>query len=100
MTAINWSNMTSPQDFLAAANTNSAGTFWTGMLVLIILVLFLAMISFGAEAALMVSLFIGMMLGIFLLYLGLISPTVVGIITGIEIFMVLYFMYSSRQQQY
>lgn len=94
---VNWTNITSAGDLLQVANTNTAGTFWNGILFMIMFVLFMALLAFGADVALMVSLFIGLMLGTALLYLGLVSSTVVGIIVGCLLFMIIYFMYSSRQ---
>lgn len=93
-----WNNVSDVGDLLAVANTTTGGVFWSGILTMIVLVLFMSLLAFGAETALLVSLFIGLMIGTFLLYMGLVSTLVVGVIVGLLFFSILYLMYTSRQQ--
>jgi len=81
-TLINFSNMTSPQALLTAPNVVTHGYFWTGMLWMFIIVMFMAMLNFDLEIAFMAAMFVGMLAGILLLYAGLISPLWLGVIIG------------------
>ena len=94
-TYANWSNVTTFNDWLQVGNTNSGGTFWGGMLCSFVAVLFLSMLNFGVEAAAMTALFLGIMVGIFLLYMGLISTTILGALVGLEIILIIYAVFSS-----
>ena len=88
--AVNWTNITNPAQFLATPNTNTGGYFWTTMLFTLVIILTLSFIQFGIEIALLVALFIGILAGIFLFYLGLVSVTWLGMLVGFELFLVIY----------
>lgn len=92
-------NMTSFGDILSHANTMTQGTFWTGMYWMFIIVAFLSSLALGFEIAIMVAFFGGLVLGIFLLYLGLITGTTLGVTIASLFFVILYLMYSSRSQR-
>ena len=92
---INWSNVTTPIQVLAGANDNSGGWFWTTGWFMFIIVLFMAMLGFGAEASLLVSCFIALISGVLLLYLGLIPLYILAIPLGIMLSLMIYKVYSS-----
>lgn len=96
---INWSNVSNFNDVLVAANTQSSGAFWTSILYMVVFVAFLAMIPFGFETAAIASLFLGIMLGVFMLYLGLTSMLWVGVLVGFEIFIFIYIGWASGRNQ-
>lgn len=99
MTIINWSNVTTAGDFLAAANTATGGYFWTGVLYMFVIILIMALIPFGMEIAILASLFIGIIAGIMLLYLGLISKLWLGILIACELFAIIYVVIMSPRNQ-
>lgn len=96
---VNFSNMTNPIDMLAAANTHSGGMFWSWSLFIFITVLGLGLMQFGGETALLVALFGGMVVGTLMFYMGLIGIGTVGIIVGALLFLIIYMIATSRQNQ-
>ena len=82
MGIVNFSNMTTPQAFLDAPNVTTGGWFWTSCLLMFTVVMFLSTVGMGMEVALMASLFAGLLVGILLLYAGLISPLWLGVMVG------------------
>jgi len=92
-------NVTSLSDILSLANTTTDGTFWTGMYWLFIVVVFISSMAFGVEIASVMAFFSGFILGIILLYLGLINIITLGMSEAILLFLVIYLMYSSRTQR-
>lgn len=93
----NMSNVDTLQEILALANTNSGGAFWTGMYWMIILILLLSTQIFGFEASMIIAFFGGLIIGLPLLYLGLINVVVFGITCSVLIFAVIYLIYSSNK---
>ena len=96
----NWSEITVAQDILQVANANSGGFFWTGILYMVTIILMVIFIPFGFEAALLTSGFIGMTIGIILLYSNLISWQWFLPLPGMILFTILYIVWSSRQDTY
>lgn len=97
MVDFNWSNVTSWQDFLTAANTNTGNWFWAVMGVFLpFIIATIVLLPTGWEAALMGGAFVGFILSILLAYAGLVAWWVVGTFVGIIIFMILYIYWSSR----
>ena len=93
----NWTAINSWEDFLAVANTNSGGWFWTGINLMIFLVLFISLNQYGWEAALMSSAFFGLIISIFLVYMNLVAWWISGMFIGIILLMFMYLAWSSRQ---
>ncbi len=58
---------------LGAANANTGGYTFIGLLVMMQIIILIAMLGFGFEAAILASAFIAMIAGLFLTYLGLMS---------------------------
>lgn len=96
-TMVNWDNMSSAGDFLMKANASANDWLFTSIDVLVIGILFVSLtIGFGWESALLVSSFIGFMLSVLFLYMGLVSYTVVGFFVGAIILTIMYIIWSSR----
>ena len=73
---INWSNVTTMNDYLAIPNTNTGGWFWTTLLYMVIFIELITLsIGFGIESALMVCAFSLVILGLISSTLGLTSFT-------------------------
>lgn len=69
--ATNWSNINTFEDMLLEANAHSP--FWTMILFMIWAVISITFIPFGFSVALISSGFIGGLVGLFLVYMGLVS---------------------------
>lgn len=95
--ANNMSNIDSLQKVLSLANTVTNDAFWTGMYWMILLVILLTTMVFGFETAMITTFFGGLIFGMFLLYLGLINPLVLGCTSGILIFAVIYLIWSGNK---
>ena len=95
----NWSNVNNATAFLQTANTNTSGYFWPSILYMVVALLFFAMLNFGFEAAALVSLFIGIIIGTLLVYMDLVSMLSLGVLVGAELFLFIYLMFSSSKNQ-
>jgi hypothetical protein len=94
MVDINWTNASSSiQGFVVTPNTATGGWFWTGMLWMLIIIIFLGTINFGFEVALMFSCFAALLIGVPLMIMGLVSTWVIGIFIGLFLFSVVLFMF-------
>jgi len=98
MTAVNWSNVTDLGQIPAAANTASNGTFWVAMLYMLWIVLIFMFIGFGWEVAILSSSFLALVLGLLLVYTGLISFQTVLVFVGVILFMFLYIIWTSKKK--
>ena len=90
-------NLTSFQNLLNSANTTTDGTFWTGIYWMFIVIVFILSMAFGFEVAVILSMFAGMTVGMFLLYLGLINSITFGVSIATLLFMVVYLIYTSNK---
>jgi len=99
MVSVNWSSVITPSDFLQTANTTSGGWFWTAVLYMVVIVLTMSMIQFGLEIAIMSALFIGIIAGIMLVYMNLMSMTWLGVLIGAELFIIIYNIVTSNKNQ-
>jgi len=95
--AVNWTNITTVGSFLNEANTQTSGMFWASMLGLIYVVLLISLLPFGIYPAVISSSFVAFVLGIFLVYMGLVNWTIVASIAGIMIAIFLWIGYSSNK---
>lgn len=98
--AYNWSNVTSPERFLAVPNANTSGWFWTASLFLVWFVLLLTFLGFNAEIAILTASFLALIAGLFLAYMGLIAWWVVLFFAGVILFMILYIVWSNSRTSY
>jgi len=93
----NWSGVDTPEEFLAMPNASTSGWFWTGMDIMVFLVLFISLASnFGWEAGILSAGFIGLLMSIFLLYMNLISLWIVGFFIALILIVFIYIIWSNR----
>lgn len=97
MANVNWTNVSDFQGIIAAPN-NVNEFFYTAMfyLLYVVAVIVLAATS-GLEASLLTASFVGFVLSLFLLYLGLIPLWVTGSMIGVIIFIILYIYFTNRE---
>jgi hypothetical protein len=96
---INWTNVTDFSELPRLANESTGGNyFWTGMLYMMWIVLLFLMSNFGWETALIVSAFLGLILGVMGLYLGLISYAHTIVFAGIILLMIIYILVRNRRE--
>ena len=95
--AVNWTNVTTWTDVLATANTNTGSWFWTLIMYSIFIVGLLIFSSWGFETALLSASFVALILGLFLVYAGLVAWTWTLTFVGIILFMFLYISWSSKK---
>ena len=98
MTAIpNWTNVTTPEEFLKMPNKSTGGWFWTGIDIMVFLVLFITMAgTFGWEAGILSAGFIGIIMTLLLAYLNLVAYGTAGIFIGIVVIVMIYVIWSNR----
>lgn len=99
-TPTNWSAITSTADVLNIANNNTSGMFWAGMNFMLFAIMLITLTGvFGWEAGLLTSAFVGLMISLTFVYLGIESFWVTGGFVGIIIAMIAYLMWNSRAEQ-
>ena len=87
---INVTDVTTASDYLNLPNQSTGGIFWAGILFMIVIVSMISMIGFGIEVAMLVSLFIGIILGTFLVYMGVMNMTWLGALVAAELILIIY----------
>ena len=93
----NFSNVSTFAGFLAEANNQTSGWFWSGMNLMIFLVLFITLtFSFGWEAALFSAGYVCIIVSVLLVFLGLQSMFVTSIIIGIMLITFIIMMWSKN----
>jgi len=97
MASINWSNITDFDQIPSQANTASDGSFWTGMFYMMWIIIMILMIGWGFEVAIVVASFVMLILGLLMVYAGLMAWTHLLSIIGVLIFMFLYIIWSSKK---
>jgi hypothetical protein len=92
--AVNMSNITDMNGYLGIANTVTNGAFWTSMCYMIFAVMLVSLAAvFGWEAAFLVSCFIGLIISILLVYLGLMNIISAGFFVGGLIIIIIYIVW-------
>jgi hypothetical protein len=97
MATINWTNITSLSEIPKEANTASGGYFWVSMLYMVWIILILLLAYAGFEIAIITSTFLILILGMGLVYAGLVDFTHLLVFLGVMFFMILYSYYSNRR---
>lgn len=97
MASINWSNITDLGQLPDAANTASSGSFWVGMLYMVWVIALLLTVGFGFEVALLTSSFLALVIGLLMVYAGLVALPWVLTFLGIIVFMFLYIIWTSNK---
>jgi len=94
---INITNSTGFKEILAMPNTITNGWFWNGITLMLFFIAFVTIaMGFGWEAGLMVSAFIGMLLTLFLVYLGLSPLWMVGVYLGLILLIIFYIIWNNK----
>lgn len=96
---INWSNVTDFSNFPEQANVVSGGSFWVGMLYMMWVILIILFSYYGFEVAIVTASFLALMLGLPLVYFGLVAFHWIGVFIGILLIMFLYIIWSSSKSQ-
>lgn len=94
--AANWSSVTNISSGLQIANSQSGGYFWTGMLFMGWCILFISMLAFGIEVALLASCFSALLVGVLMAYMGLVSWTWILMIIGTLLVTFLWIIYNQK----
>lgn len=97
MSEINWSNVTGLEQLPSLANTSTDGTFWVAVLYMVWVILLLLNLSWGFEVSLLVSSFIAMVIGFFLVYTDLVAWAWLTPLVAIILFAFLYIIWSSKK---
>jgi len=93
----NWTGVDTPGEFLAMPNASTGGWFWTGMDLMVFLILFISLATgFGWEAGLMSAAFVGLLMSIFLVYMNLVSFWIVGIFVALLLLMFIYIIWGNK----
>lgn len=99
MANINWSNVTDLGQVPAQANVASGGSFWVGMLYMMWIILIMLTLGFGFEVAILVSSFAMLVIGILMVYAGLVAWQWVTTFVGVLVFMFLYIVWSGNKNR-
>ena len=87
-----WTNITTFEGLITAPNTYAP--FWTGIMFMMWIVLIITFLPFGVSAALLGGSFLAFLLGLMLVYMGVVAwgwlLTFVGVIVGVIIFDALF----------
>ncbi len=100
MSAINWTNVSNPANFLAVPNLTTNGAFWTGITFMVWIVLLISFIPFNIEIALLASAFIALIASVMLVYAGLVAWWVCLFFFGMILFAFLYIAWSNSRSSY
>jgi len=71
MASTNWTNITTFDGYLTEANRYAP--FWTGIMFMMWIVLVITFLPFGTSVALIGGSFLGLLLGLFLVYMNLVA---------------------------
>jgi hypothetical protein len=93
---INWTDITTIQGTLGAANTVTGGWFWLGMLIMLDVIIFILLMNSGIEAAALAAGFFGLVLGILFAYMNLIAWQWVLAFVGLLVFVFIYITYNRQ----
>ena len=97
MAMTNWSNISTFGQMLAEANNQTGGFFWSGMNIMIFLVMFVTMsMGFGWEVAFFSAGFVAILSSVFLMYLGLQSMQITGMMIGGIVLLFIILMWSNK----
>ena len=92
---VNWTNITNFAQVITAVNTPNE-FFWTAMYFMIFVIMLSSLvIYFGLEAGLLVSCFIGILIGLLLVYMGAMNVVWLSIVVGLFV-LVVFIMYKKQ----
>jgi uncharacterized MnhB-related membrane protein len=94
---VNWSNMNSFTNFITNANNSGGGFLFTAINFLVFIVLFITLTAqFGWQSAILSSAFIGMILSLLFVYMGVMNIWIAGAYVGIIVVMFLYLAWKNN----
>jgi hypothetical protein len=98
MTAIpDWTNVTTPEQFLKMPNESTGGWFWAGIDFMVFVIIFITLTgTFGWEAGILAGGFIGILMTVFLAYMDLVSFSFAGYFVAIVSIIIIYIIWSNR----
>lgn len=73
MIAVNWSNMTDLSQIPAQANVVTGGFFWMTILYMLFVILLLIIMAYGFEVSLITSSFLCLVIGLLMVFAGLLA---------------------------
>lgn len=94
---INWSNVTDLSSLPSLANTGTEGSFWMVILYMIWIILMLVIMAYGFEVSMLVSSFIALIIGLLLVYAGLIAWIWILPFLAVIILMFLYITWNKNK---
>jgi len=89
--------MTDLSQLPAQANTASGGSFWVAMLYMLWVIFLLFFSTYGFELSILVSSFLCLIIGLLLVYAGLMAWGWCAFFVGILIIMFFYIMFSEKK---
>lgn len=96
-TNINWTNVSTFQDILNVANNSGVGYTFTMITFMVWATILITLAGpFGWEAAILSSGFIGMILSILFVYMGLMAWKIAGMFVGLLMVMIMYVIWSNK----
>ena len=98
--AVNWTNVTDVQGIINAPNETTGGYFWLVVLFLVWVVLLIGLSWAGIEVALLVAGFIAIVISLMMVYMNVIAFEWSLFFIGLEIFLILYVVWSSSKDNY
>jgi len=90
-------NVTSLKGLLGVANTNTGGFAWTGLMFMMQIIIFFALLPFGFIPSILASAFIGLIAGLFLVYLELMDWSWLMVFLGQILFTIMYITWQERK---
>jgi len=94
---VNMSAVNTFGDMIQAMNNSAGGLLFFVINLLVFFVLWISLAgSYGWEASLLASAFVGLILSLLFLYMEVLSLTYVSIFVGLIVIMIMYVMWSSR----
>jgi len=97
MTGTNWNNITTFEGLLTEANTFAP--FWNGMLLMMWVILIITFLPFGTSVAFIGGSFSAFLIGLLLVYMGLVSWKILMIMVGVILLIIIVGgMFSKKEQ--
>jgi len=93
----NWSNVTTWEQMLEVANTNTGSWFWTLITYTVFVLTLLLNVGWGFEVGLITAGFIALIISLVLAFAGLVSWTVVLSFVAIIVLTFIYIGYTTKK---
>jgi len=93
----NFENVTTLKEMLAVPNANTGGYAYIGLMIMMQVIILIALLPFGFEAAILASAFIAFIAALFLSYMGLISTSWLMFFLAQILIMIIYITWQKRK---